>query len=65
MGNNFRVEAKGIGTCKLTLRGIRILLLLDVLYALEIRRNLVYVPVLLELGYNLNFHGVCLEIFLN
>ena len=65
MCNNSRVEAKGIGTCKLTLRGGRILLLHDILYAPEIRRNLIYVPVLLELGYYLTFHGVCLEIFLN
>ena len=39
--NNSRVEAKGIGTCKLTLCGGRILLLHDVLYAPEIRRNLI------------------------
>ena len=65
MGNNSRVEAKGIGTCKLTLRGRRILLLHDILYAPEIRRNLIYVLVLLELGYYLTFHGVCLEIFSN
>ena len=65
MGNNSRVKAKRIGTYKLTLRGGRILLLYDVLYALEIRRNLVLILAFLELGYNLNFHGVCLEIFLN
>ena len=49
----------------MTLRGRRILLLHDVLYALEIQRNLISVHVLLELGYYLTFHGVCLEIFLN
>ena len=65
VGNNSRVEAKGIGTYKLTLHSGRILLLHDVLYAPEIRRNLIYVHVLLKLGYYLTFHGVCLEIFLN
>ena len=65
MGKSSRVEVKGIDTCKLTLHGGRILLLHDVLYALEIQRNLISVHVLLELGYYLTFHGVCLEIFLN
>ena len=65
MGNNSRVEAKGIGTCTLTLRGGHILLLHDVLYAPEIRRKLISIHVLLELGYHLTFHGVCLKIFLN
>ena len=37
----------------------------DVLYALEIQRNLISVHVLLELGYYLTFHGVCFKIFLN
>ncbi|MCS5023643.1 CCHC-type zinc finger protein, partial [Staphylococcus aureus] len=46
MGNNSRVEVKGIGTCKLNLRGGRTLLLHDVLHAPEVRRNLVSVPVL-------------------
>lgn len=40
-------------------------LLHDVLYALKIRWNLDFVPILLELWYNLNFYGACLEIFLN
>ena len=37
----------------------------DVRYAPEIRRNLIYVLVFLELRYHLTFYGVCLEIFLN
>ena len=65
MGNNSRVEAKGIGTCKLTLPSDRFLLIHGVLYSQKIRRNLISVPILLELGCNLNFHGVCLQFFLN
>ena len=49
VGNNSKVKEKRIGTYKLTLRGGHILLLHDVLYALEIRRNLIYVHVILEL----------------
>jgi len=64
MGNNSRVEVKGIDTCKLTLLGGCTLLLHDVLYAPEIRRNLVCIIVLLKLGYYLNFHGDCMG-FLN
>ena len=63
VGNNSRVEVKGEGTCKLELRGGRTLLLHDVLYAPDIRRNLVFVRVLLELGYNLNFSGRTLTIY--
>ena len=63
VGNNSRVEVKGEGTCKLELRGGRTLLLHDVLYAPEIRRNLVSVRVLLELGYTLNFSGRILTIY--
>ena len=63
VGNNSRVEVKGEGTCKLELRGGRTLLLHDVLYAPDIRRNLVSVRVLLELGYTLNFSGRTLTIY--
>ena len=55
IGNNTRVEVKGIGTCKLELRSSQTLILHDVLFAPEIRRNLVSVIVLLKLGYDLNF----------
>ena len=37
VGNNARVEVKGIGTCELRLRGGRTLYLQDVLYAPDIR----------------------------
>ena len=47
------------------MRGWRILLLHNVLYAQEIRRNLISVHILLELGYHLTFHSVSLKIFLN
>jgi len=53
VGNNARLEVKGIGTCKVDLRGGRSLMLHDVLYAPEIRRNLVSVFVLLEVGFDL------------
>ena len=64
VGNNSRVEVKGIGTCKLELRGGRTLFLHDVLYAPDIRRNLVSVLSLLSLGYSLNFHDDCINLFL-
>ena len=65
VGNNSRVEVKGIGTCKLMMHGGQVLYLHDVLYAPGIRRNLVSVIVLLGLGYELNFYGVCMDIILN
>ncbi|TXG60589.1 hypothetical protein EZV62_015162 [Acer yangbiense] len=63
--NNSRVEVKGIGTCKLMMHSGQVLYLHDVLYAPGIRRNLVSVIVLLGLGYELNFYGVCMDIVLN
>ena len=53
MGNNVRVAIQGIDTCKLVLRGGRTLLLHDVLYALQICRNLILVLVMLRLGFNM------------
>ena len=55
MGNNASTDVLGIGTCKQELRGGRTLYLHDVLYALKVRRNLVSVLVLLELGFQLIF----------
>ena len=55
VGNNSVVEVKGIDTCKLDLLGGRTLFLHDVLFALEIRRNLVFVVSLVGLGYCLHF----------
>ena len=65
MGNNASAAVLGIGTCKLELRGGRTLYLHDVLYALEIRRNLVYVLVLLELGFSIMFENGCVKILLD
>ena len=55
VGNNARVEVKGIGTCRLVMRDGRTLLLHDVLYAPSIRRNLVSVIVLMKMGFQLFF----------
>ena len=64
VGNNSKVEVKGIGTCKLKLSKGRTLFLHDVLYALDIRRNLVSMLVLLSLGFNLIFHDSIMELYL-
>jgi hypothetical protein len=53
--NEASVEVLGIGTYKLDLRGGRTLLLHDVLYAPEIRRNLLSLLVLLRLGFRFVF----------
>ncbi|XP_070009531.1 uncharacterized protein [Nicotiana sylvestris] len=55
VGNNAKLEVKGIGTFRMDMRGGRSLMLHDVLYVPEIRRNLVSVSVLLDLDFNLNF----------
>ena len=55
VGNGASVEVLGIGTYKLELRGGRTLLLYDVLYAPEIRRNLLSVVSLLRLGFRFIF----------
>ena len=57
MGNNLRVEIRSIGTCQLLMRGGCTLFLHDVLFASEIRRNLVSVLVLVRFGFNVNFHN--------
>ena len=49
VGNRASVEVLGIGTYKLDLQDGRTLLLHDVLYAPEIRRNLLYLLYLLNL----------------
>ena len=51
VGNKASVEVLGIGTYKLELRDGCTLLLHDVLYALEIRRNLLSIVTLLRLGF--------------
>ena len=55
VGNGASVEVLGIGTYKLELHGGRTLLLYDVLYAPEIRRNLLFVVSLLRLGFRFIF----------
>lgn len=55
VGTNARFEVNGIGTCKVNLHGDQSLIMHDVLYALEIRSNLVSESVLLDVGFNLFF----------
>jgi len=65
MGNNASAAMLGIGTCKLDLRGGRTLYLHDVLYAPEVRRNLVSVLALLHLGFNIAFVSCYVKIHLD
>ena len=65
MGTNAFVTVLGIGTCKLESRGGRILYLHDVFYAIEIRQNLAFVLVLLELGFHIIFTSGCVKVFLD
>ena len=64
MENNAFAAVLGISTCKLELQGGRTLYLHDVLYALEVRRNLISVLVLLELGFSIMFKNGCVKILL-
>ena len=63
VGNKGKVEVLGIGTCKLVLRGGRVLLLHDVLYVLEIRQNLIFVLLLIKSGFCLNFYDTSVNLF--
>ena len=65
VGNNTKVAVIGIGTCQLHMRGGKNLILHDVLYAPEIRRDLVSVLALLRLGFSLNFYDMGLHISLD
>lgn len=65
MGNNVSAAVLGIGTYKLDLRGGCTLYLHDVLYAPEIRRNLVSILALLQLGFKIIFVGCCVKIYLD
>jgi hypothetical protein len=56
MWNNDAAAVLGIGTCKLNLRGGRTLYLYDVLYALEVQQNLVYV--LVSINYDASIYVV-------
>ena len=55
VGNGASVEVLGIGTYKLELRGGHTLLFHDVLYAPEIRMNLLSIVILLRLGFRFIF----------
>ena len=63
VGNGAYVDVKGIGTCKLELRGGQTLYLHDVLYALGIRRNLLSVLCLCRLGYILTYDTSGVRVF--
>ncbi len=63
VGNSFKVEVKGIGTCKLVMRKGHTLLLHDVLFAVEIHQILVFILVLIKLGFALNFHELGVQLF--
>ena len=53
MGNNTSADLLGIGTCKLLMRKGRTLYLHDVLFAPEVCWNLVFVVVLVKLGFKI------------
>ena len=55
MGNNTSADMLGIGNWKLIMRKGHTLYLHDVFYALEVRRNLVFVVVLVKLGFKIVF----------
>ena len=55
----------GIGTCKLIMRKGRTLYLHDVLYAPEIRWDLVSLVVLVKLGFKIAFEQECVKVLLD
>ena len=55
----------GIGTYKLVIRKGHTLYLHDVLYAPEVRRNLIYVVVLLQLSFKILFEKYCVNVLLD
>ena len=64
VGNNSKAEVKGIDTCKLVIRSGQNLFLHDVLFAPDIRRNLVSMLVLIKLNFELSLHGQGVNLFL-
>ncbi|GMP88605.1 hypothetical protein CsSME_00040528 [Camellia sinensis var. sinensis] len=54
MGNNSYSDVLGIGNCQFSIKGTSIVLH-DVLYVPNIRRNLISVPVLTQKGFEVNF----------
>ena len=61
MGNNSLVDVLGIGTCKLVIQRDHTLYIHDVLYASKVRRNLVSVVILLQLGFKIVFEKDCVK----
>ena len=59
MGINTSISVLGISTYKLVMWKGRILYLPDVLYAPEVRRNVVSVVVLVKLGFKIVFNQDC------
>ena len=64
VGNSSKVEVKGIDTCKLVMQSGQTIFLHDVLFALNIHQNLVFVLVLIKLDFELCFHGQGVDLFL-
>ena len=64
MGNNTSVDVLGIGTCILLMRKGRTLYLYDVLFALEVSRNLVFVVVLVKIGFKIVFEQDYVKVLL-
>ena len=65
MGNNTSTDVLGIDTCKLLMRKGCALYLYDVLYMPEVRRNLVFVVVLVKRGFKIIFEQDCVKVLLD
>ena len=65
MGSSTSKDMLGIGTCKLLMRKGCTLYLHDVLYGLDVRRNLVSIVVLVKLGFKIIFEQDCVKVLLN
>jgi hypothetical protein len=65
MRNNASAVVLGTGTYELDLRSDRTLYLHDILYALEVQQNLLFVLALLQLGFYIAFIGCCVKIYLD
>ena len=64
MRNNTSADVLGIGTYKLVMRKGCTLYLHDVIYASEVRQNLVAIVVLVKLGFKIVFEQDCIEVLL-
>ena len=65
MGNNTLADVLGIGTCKLLIRKGHTLYFHDILYAPEVRQNLVSVAVLVKLGFKIVFEQDCVKVLVD